>query len=158
MDKNTEAARDIAGICSSICAGGYSVRLRGFSAIDRYLGLPALPFQWAETNADIAVLARFIENLRFPGVEIADGAVDTPEGTCYFRCLDSDEQKENCFSIPLLSFGYDWQTRRFQDPMGVYPLLREIRKNKGDSLGDAGESPASPKESPLFFLISLSRG
>jgi len=90
-----------------------------------------------ETNADIAELARFAENLRFPGVEIADAAVDTPEGTYYFRCLDSDtqtdnrkKQKEPLFSFPLLSFGYDWQTRRFQDPLGIYPLLRTFsRKN-----------------------------
>ena len=123
---NMDAARNSTGIFSSLCAGGYSVRLRGFSALDRYLELSSLPFLWAETNADIAVLARFIDKLRFPGVEIADGAVDTPEGTCYFRCLDGDEQKENYFSFPLLSFGFDWQTKHFLDPQGIYPLLRTL--------------------------------
>ena len=129
-----DAVRDISGIYSSLCAGGYSVKFRGFSAIDRYLGLPALPFLWADTDADITVLARLIDNLRFPGVEIADGAVDTPDGTCYFSCLDSDEKKEKEHTFPLLSFGYDWQTRRFQDPLGVYPLLRELRSGKRDFL------------------------
>ena len=128
-----DAAMNISAICSSLTAGGYSVKFRGFSAIDRYLGLPALPFLWAETNADIAVLARFIDNLRFPGAEISDAAVDTPEGTCYFRCLDSDEpeyipKKENDNSFPLLSFGYDCQTRHFLDPLGVYPQLRAFLK------------------------------
>jgi len=121
-----DAAKNIAEICSSLTAGGYSVKFHGFSALDRYLGLPALPFLWAETNADIAVLARFIENLRFPGVEIADGAVDASDGTCYFRCLDGDEPEENDGVFPLLTFGYDWQTRRFQDPLGLYPLLRAL--------------------------------
>ena len=123
-----DASGDIAGICASLCAGGYEVKFRGFSAIDRYLGLSALPFVWVQTTADIAVLARFVENLRFPGVEIADAAVDTPKGTCYFHCLDSDAAAENGFSFPLLSFGYDWQSRRFQDPLGVYPLLRSLFK------------------------------
>ena len=123
-----ESGRDIAGICSSLTAAGYTVRFRGFSAIDLYLGLPALPCLWAETSADIAVLAKFIENLRFPGVEIADGAADTADGTCYFRCLDSDEQIKESFT--LLSFAYNWQTRHFQDPLGVYPLLREIRSQR----------------------------
>jgi len=128
-----DAAMNIAAICSSLAAGGYSVKFRGFSAIDRYLGLPALPFLRAETNADITVLARFIDNLRFPGAEISDAAVDTPEGTCYFRCMDSDEpeyipEKENNNSFPLLSFGYDCQTRHFLDPLGVYPQLRAFLK------------------------------
>ena len=138
-----DAAKDIAGICSSLCAGGYSLRFRGFGAIDRYLGLPALPFLRAETNADITILARLIDNLRFPGVEIADGAVDCSDGTCYFSCLDSDEKNEKEHTFPLLSFGYDWQRRRFQDPLGVYPLLRtlkspgELRYGKGNFLEGA---------------------
>ena len=122
-----DAVRNIPEICSSLCAGGYTVRFRGFSAIDRYLRLPALPFLWAETDADITVLARIVDNLRFPGVEIADGAVDCSDGTCYFRCLDSDEKNEKDFSFQLLSFAYDWQTKRFQDPLGLYPLLRELK-------------------------------
>jgi len=134
-------ASGIAGICSSLCTGGYSVKFRGFSAIDKYLGLSALPFTWAETSADIATLARFIENLRFPGVDIADAAADTPEGTCYFHCLDSDDGEKPGFSFPLLSFGYDWQTRRFHDPLGVYPLLRELKSGKSDM-------PENPQTAP----------
>ena len=121
-----DAGMSLAGICSSLAAGGYSVKFRGFSAIDRYLGLPGLPFLWLETNADIAALARLIENLRFPGVEVADGAVDTTEGTCYFHCLEVNEKKS--FSFPLLSFSYDWRRRCFQDPLGVYQLLRGLQK------------------------------
>ena len=113
-------------ILSTLCDGGYSVRLHGFSAIDKYLGLPALPFLWVQTNADITVLARLIENLRFPGVEIADAVADTLAGSCYFRCMDSDEQ-ETAVSLPLLSFSYDWQTRRFQDPLDMYPLLKQLK-------------------------------
>jgi poly(A) polymerase len=129
------AVKDYAWICSSLASGGYSIRLRGFSAIDLYMGLPALPFLWAETDADIAVLARLIENLRFPGVETADGAADTPGGTCYFRCLDPNEQNQNNCSFPLLSFAYDWKSQRFKDPMGVYPLLRELRDRREHFLG-----------------------
>ena len=121
-----DVLEDIAGVCSSLAAEGYFIRFRGFSAIDMYLGLPLLPYHQAETNADLATLARFAEELRFPGVEIADGAVDTSVGVCYFHCLDGEEEKENHFPFPLLSFGYNWQSRRFQDPLGVYHLLRSL--------------------------------
>ena len=159
-----DAGMDFAGICSSLAAGGYSVVLRGFSALDRYLGLPALPFLWIETNADIAILARFVENLRFPGVEVADGAVDIPNGiypngtssnetrfngTCYFRCLDSldrGEWKETDVSFPLLSFGYDWQTRCFQDPLGVYPLARNLLQKNRQELRDKRSPPAQGED------------
>ena len=124
------AAETMASLFSALTAGGISVKLRGFSALDLYLGLPPLPVIWAESNADIAILARYIENLRYPGIEIADGAADTPEGTCYFTCLDSDELKQNNYSFPLLSFSYDPQSRSFRDPLGLYPLLREIRAGK----------------------------
>jgi poly(A) polymerase len=119
---------DLAEICSSLAASGYSVVFHGFSAIDRFLELPDLPFLWLETDADVAALAKLIENLRFPGMEIADAAVDTLGATCYFRCLETHE-KSSC-SFPLLSFSYDWQKRRFYDPLGVYPMLKSIRKGQ----------------------------
>jgi len=148
-----DVSKDIAGFFSALTGGGYSVVLRGFSALDRYLGLPALPFLWAETNADIAVLARFIDDLRFPGVEVADAAAessgsapDTPGGTCYFRCMDGDEPREGNLSFPLLSFGFDWQSRRFLDPLGIYPLLRNL---KGKPLKENGETTELSFETAL---------
>jgi len=128
MDTSMGPVTDLAEICSSLAAGGYSVVFHGFSAIDRFLRLPDLPFLWLETDADVAALAKIIENLRFPGTEIADAAVDALGVTCYFRCLETHE-KSSC-SFPLLSFSYDWQKRRFYDPLGVYPLLKSIRKGE----------------------------
>jgi len=122
------ARREIEEICSSLAAAGYMVKFSGYSALDLYFRLPGLPFFWIETNADIGVLARYIDNLRFPGVDIADAAVETSGGTCYFRCFEIDEQSKPSF--PILSFTYDWQTRRFLDPLGVYPLLKELRDHK----------------------------
>jgi poly(A) polymerase len=128
MDMSMGPVMDLAEICSSLAAGGYSAAFQGFSAIDRFLGLPDLPFLWLETNADVAALAKLIENLRFPGMEIADAAVDAPGVTCYFRCLETHEKSS--YSFPLLSFSYDWQKRRYLDPLGVYPLLKSIRKGE----------------------------
>jgi poly(A) polymerase len=113
-----------------------------------YFRLPPLPFFWIETNADIAVLARFIDNLRFPGVDVADAAVDTAGsatgcrtwgGTCYFHCLENGERSEASF--PLLSLTYDWQTRRFHDSLGIYPLLRELHRNFRNRLGSSVVQP-----------------
>jgi len=141
----------IPSIIPSLAAEGYSLKLRGFSAIDKYLRMPALPYTWAETSANIAILARFMDNLHFPGMEIADGAIDTPEGTCYFRCLESGEQ--NKASFPLLSLTYDLETGHFQDPLGIYPLIRKLHSIAGAGAtggyasagetgyyGDAGET------------------
>jgi len=130
---------NFAGICSTLAAGGYSVKFRAFTAIDKYLRLPALPVIWLETDADIAALARLLENLRFPGVEIADGAVDTMEGTCYFRCLEGNEKSN--YSFPLLSFSYNWQRRCFQDPLGFYPLFKNLHKKRLSSLAEIGVNP-----------------
>jgi poly(A) polymerase len=139
----------LAEICSSLAAAGYSVVFRGFSAIDRFLGLPDLPFLWLETDADAAALAKLIENLRFPGMEIADAAVDALEATCYFRCLETHEKSS--YSFPLLSFTYDWQKRRFYDPLGVYPLLKSIRK--GEPVTEMVAEPMQSIGFPTFHEI-----
>jgi poly(A) polymerase len=113
-------------------AEGYSLRLCAFSALDQYWGFPALPFIWAETDAGIPDLARLCEDLRFPGVDMADGAVDFGDGRWYFRCLDAEEpgEAENQPSYGLLSFTQDWDTKRFRDPWGVYSQLRLLRDGK----------------------------
>ena len=126
-------------ICSSLAAGGYSVKFSGYSALDLYFRFPPLPFLWIETDADIGVLARYIDNLRFPGVDIADAAVETANGTCYFRCLESGERSN--ISFPVLSLTCDWQTKRFQDPLGIYPILRELRNRKFDTLPSFAVQP-----------------
>jgi len=147
MDLSMGPVMGLAEICSSLAAAGYSVVFRGFSAIDRFLGLPDLPFLWLETDADVAALAKQIENLRFPGMEIADAAVDALGATCYFRCLETYEKSN--YSFPLLSFSYDWQKRRFYDPLGVYPLLKSIRK--GEKVTVTMAPGAAEKVTVTFF-------
>ncbi|MDR3114331.1 MAG: HD domain-containing protein [Treponema sp.] len=119
----------IGTIYKALDEGGYSLKLWGLSAIDRYLSLPALPYGWLETNADIVVLVRYFEGLRFPGPGIADAALDLGERGWYFRCVEPEEPPR-C-SYRFLSFTQDLKTQRFQDPQGIYPLLREL---KGGSL------------------------
>jgi poly(A) polymerase len=118
-------------VSETLVSGGYSVSFRGYSALDRYMGFTPLPFIWAETDADIAVLAKFLEGLRFPGGDLADGAVDTGEQICYFRCIDPEEgawsPDDSGPSYKLLSLTQDWKTKRFRDPCGLYPLIRELR-------------------------------
>ncbi|MDR3192805.1 MAG: HD domain-containing protein [Treponema sp.] len=104
---------------------GFTVRLRAFSAIDRYLGrLP--PFVFLETDAALSDLARLFEGLRFPGAALADAAVEREGRDYFFRCLDGDSPAPD-FACRLLRFTQDWKTGRFYDPCGFYPLLRRLR-------------------------------
>jgi poly(A) polymerase len=111
-------------MCVLFCAE-YALNLRGFSAIDRYMGFPALPAVWAETDADLTALAKTFEELRFPGTALADAALDRDGRTWYFRCRDIDEPYRPSYA--LLTFGQDCKTGRFQDPAGAYPVLRKLR-------------------------------
>jgi poly(A) polymerase len=61
------------------------IRLRSFSALDAFLGLPSLPFVFGETAEDLQTLARRHE-LRFPGVEIADCAAVIDGVEWYVNC------------------------------------------------------------------------
>jgi poly(A) polymerase len=150
-------------VSETLVSEGYAVSFRAYSALDRYMGFTPLPFIWAETDADISVLAKFFEGLRFPGRDLADGAVDAGEHICYFRCVDPEEgawsSDDSGPSYKLLSFTQDWKTKRFRDPCGLYPLIRELRDGpqrpqregdfkspprRGDPPGAAsGEAPAA---------------
>jgi poly(A) polymerase len=121
------------GIIETIIRRGYSLRLRAFSAIDHYLQRTALPFQWLESDADIATLARLFENLRFPGAAFADAALDMDDQTFYFRCIDAGVDAAP--SYPLLSFSHDLKTKHFLDPAGFYPRLRNLRDSARDTRG-----------------------
>jgi poly(A) polymerase len=118
-------------VCDALAAEGYPVSLCGISALDSYLGLPPLPFALVETDADLSALARAFEGLRFPGVDLADAAVDTGDKSFYFRCFDRDETQadgQSLYSYKILSLVRDLKTRRFRDPLGIYPILRQIKK------------------------------
>ncbi|MDR3138808.1 MAG: HD domain-containing protein, partial [Treponema sp.] len=156
------------GVSETLVSTGYSVSFRGYSALDRYMGFTPLPFTWVETDADISVLAKFFEGLRFPGRELADGAVDRGGEVFYFRCLDPEERfrplDDPGASYRLLSLTQDWKTKRFRDPCGIYPLIRELRdgppknaparegRQKQDAVspGPARLKDASPEAEPWW--------
>ncbi|MDR1287138.1 MAG: HD domain-containing protein [Treponema sp.] len=114
-------------VLDALLSGGHSAVLRGFSAIDRYFGQDDLPFVSVETTAGLSDLARIFEDLCFPGAALADGAVFRNGRTYLFRCIDPDEPAENAggSAFALLAFGQDAKTEHFQDPSGVYRLLRK---------------------------------
>jgi poly(A) polymerase len=127
-------------VYETLVDAGYSLGLRGFSAVDAYMGLAPLPFTWAETDAGIPGLARLFEGLRFPGVDLADGALEQGQQSWYFRCLDTDETPGDAElrapSYKLLSLTQTWPTKRFRDPRGTYPQIRKLRDgvDKGAAL------------------------
>ena len=108
---------------------GYQTRLFSFSALDKYLGFCSLPFVFVETAAGIAELARYTDDLFFPGTDMADAAADSGGRRFYFRCRDSSEPPANP-SFGLLSLAYDCKTRRFLDTREIYPVIRSFRNSK----------------------------
>jgi poly(A) polymerase len=125
---------------------GYDVRLRGFSAIDRYLGRDTLPFVLVDTNASLSCLARCFEELRFPGAAVADAAVEQGGRDYLFRCPDSGAAEKSAYR--LLHFAQDWKSSRFYDPWGFYPLLRQFRESERENRTiesrDSEEGPEAP--------------
>ncbi|MDR0475860.1 MAG: hypothetical protein LBH43_19605, partial [Treponema sp.] len=133
---------DVAAILDTLVQHGFPVYLWGFSAIDAYLGRGGTVETLALTGADAADLAKIFEETRYPGIGLADVAVDRGESACYFRCADfgsvSPDARfffsgEGPFpagegrrpSFKFLEFYQDWLTGRFFDPQGIYPLLRQ---------------------------------
>jgi poly(A) polymerase len=103
---------------------GYMVRLAGFSALDSYLSLKPLPSLYIETDADPGMIARFFEELRYPGASLADaalGAGSEQQRTIYFRCVEKNSPSG------MGGFYQDWASGRFYDPQGLYPLLRALK-------------------------------
>ena len=112
-------------IVQVLASSEYPFRLCSFSALDNYLGLPSLPFVFLETNAGITEVARIVENLRFPGMEIADGAADAEDRRWYFRCRD--DESSPVYSYNILSLVQDLKSLRFFDALGIYPQIRSLR-------------------------------
>ncbi|MDR2952820.1 MAG: HD domain-containing protein [Treponema sp.] len=110
----------------ALLAAGFSVYVFGFDAIDSLLGRESGHSVPILTNADTADLARLFEDLRYPGVDLADAALDDENRTWYFHCADSI--KDNRPSFSLLDFYQDCKSRVFLDPRGAYPLIARIRR------------------------------
>jgi poly(A) polymerase len=123
-----------AALPDTLVSHGFSASLRGFSAIDRYLGRDDLPFIFVDTDMGLPDLARHIEGLRFPGPSLADAAAESGGRTWYFYCLDADEPPSDSRfpagssggSFDFLDFYQDRKTGHFRDPRGVYPWLRGL--------------------------------
>ena len=128
-------------VLEEIYSKGFSVYLHGFGAIDSWLAHNSVPIKDKQhyvhilTTADISDLAKIFEGLRYPGVDLADAALDDDDKIWYFRCLESDDEnshlKNFVSSFQLLDFFRDCKTNAFIDPREVYPILKTIRKNIG---------------------------
>jgi len=124
-------------VSETINGGGFSAYLHSFGAIDSWLhskapanhqiSQPDSRSNFILTNADTSDLAKMFEGLRFPGVDLADAALESDNQNFYFRCAESFNE---CYvSFPLLEFYMDCSSRVFYDPRGIYTLLKEIKYN-----------------------------
>jgi poly(A) polymerase len=111
----------------TLYAAGFSAYLYGFDAIDSLLDRETRPSVPILTNADTADLARLFEELRYPGINLANAALDDKDRIWYFHCADSIRDNHPSFS--LLEFYQDCKSRVYFDPCGVYPLLAGIRRS-----------------------------
>jgi poly(A) polymerase len=132
------SGNSIPRLLKALVSKGYGVRLCSFSALDRYLGVPPLPFVLVETEADIVSLAGAADELDFPGAVMADAAADSDAGRVFFRCLDIDEPAPGP-TFQLLSLTCDVETGHFIDREGIYPLLRSLKK--AESTKDSNGAP-----------------
>jgi len=135
-------------VLETIYTAGFSAYLHGFGAIDSWLGNGETDTSThILTNAGAADLARLFEDLRYPGPDLADAALDghgEKNETWYFRCADSFNDNRPSFN--LLEFYRDCKTRVFYDPSEIYPLLKEIRDNNGKPQKTNLETPINPLE------------
>jgi len=135
-------------VLESIIAKGYFAYLHGFGAIDAWLGIKETnQFTYILTNADTAALAKIFENLRFPGVALADAALDENDKTWYFRCTDSISDYKSSFSI--LDFYKDCKTNAFYFPRGVHPLLKQVKRGKNTSANQKLNEETNPLQTIL---------
>jgi len=132
-----------------IYAENFFAYLHGFSAVDFWLAEKQTNnFIYILTNADTAALAKLFENLRYPGVDLADAALDDDDKTYYFRCADSVNANKTSFD--LLDFYYNCKTKTFIDPHEIYPVLKEIRQNLINDLNNQKNN--ENQISPLLIL------
>ena len=124
-------------IIDALLFKGFNVKLFSFSALDKYLDLPVFPFAFLETNADIAQLVYFTDELCFPGADLADAAIDCKEQRIYFRCRENHELAL-CPSYNILSLTFDYKKNCFLDIQGIYPLIRSIKNNVFDGASVEG--------------------
>lgn len=105
---------------------GWTAELIGFSALDRYFDIPSGPATFIQTTANLPDLSKIFEQIRFPGVALADAAVDLGEERFYFYCEESREAPY--FLHPLLSLRYDMGRQSFIDKAEIYPLLAAMAR------------------------------
>ena len=149
---NNHTSQNMDAILSALILRGFPVYLWGFSAIDSYLGRSAAGDTTILTGADPADLARIFEELRYPGVVLANAALDLDEHTIYFQCADFDDfagpadrylfeasgpfrtGEGRCPSFKILEFYKNCRNNHFLDPRENYPILLSVKKGQNPDL------------------------
>ncbi len=100
-------------------------RFLGTTALDRFVGLPASPILFAEAETDMVRLATLFDQPSFPGLPAWDLLVRSGGRDVFLRGDDGFPGHFN----PLMTFSWDPVRRAFQDPHGLYPLLKDLRSH-----------------------------
>ncbi|SIQ35339.1 poly(A) polymerase [Alkalispirochaeta americana] len=102
-------------------------RYLGISALEGLWGFPAATLATLETEATLPELARIFPEITFPGLPFWDVLVRHEGRELLIRSADSDGS-HHAPRHPLFHFAWEPGTRRFSDPAGLYPLLKEARR------------------------------
>lgn len=108
-------------VFSALLDSGFTAELIRYSALDRYFSIPRPPLYQLATDADLGKLAKLFENIRFPGVDMADAALDLDDSTVYLYCRD--EEVTDHPKIPLLELSWNARNGYYLDPYDSYPQL-----------------------------------
>ena len=111
--------------------------LHSSSSLDIYLGRPESTSLYVFTEADLVELTKVFSQLEYPGTPVADAVVRLPEGSLVFRTVESAKRPTQQ-PFGLTNLLYDPADRKFVDPYGVYPDVRDRR------LTFLGESASAP--------------
>jgi poly(A) polymerase len=103
---------------------GVRYYLSSFSALDTFFRMKSGPDLFIYTEATLAELARVIPNLEFPGLDQADAAVRTDDGTVFLCTADSSAGPPRT-SFTQTGLLYDPVRRVFRDPYDAYHDLRK---------------------------------
>lgn len=128
----------------------FPVYLHSFSALGKYYKSKGNPVFYALAEADIVDIAKYFEDIDFPGIESVDALIRFDDKVLLLTCIDTIDNTP-AYSLDVLGFLYNPSTGSFRDLSGMYSKLR----SKTVSREDISEDYTWRTIADLAKLVSL---